>query len=293
MGVRETRDVETADGRRLRVEVAGDCVRVVVVQLGSPEATPVYDRWVEEASARGLTLVAYDRPGYGGSSPQPGRSVADCAADVRAISTAVGFDRCAVWGFSGGGPHALACGALLGDLVAAVAITASWAPLDAAGLDYFGGMPDAARAHYELFLSDRDQWERTGQKVREDVLAETLEEFVEQWSQSSPAVDADAAHGAFGSWLHRSIQGSLKAGPEGWDHDLVAFHCSWGFDPRSISVPVRVWHGSKDAIVPIAHGRWLAAAIPGAQATLSDEDGHLTVAAHRIGEVHDWLAQHL
>jgi pimeloyl-ACP methyl ester carboxylesterase len=132
----------------LRVEVAGDCSRVVVVQLGSPEVTPMYDHWVQDATAQGLTLIAYHRPGYGGSSPQRGRSVADCAADVRAISRAVGFDRCVVWGLSGGGPHALACGALLDDLVAAVATIASWAPLDAPGLDYFAGMPAAAMDDY-------------------------------------------------------------------------------------------------------------------------------------------------
>jgi pimeloyl-ACP methyl ester carboxylesterase len=293
LSVREVRDIETASGGHLRVEVAGDCARVVIVQLGSPEATPMYDRWVEDASARGLTLIAYDRPGYGGSSPQRGRSVADCAADVRAISRAIGFGRCAVWGFSGGGPHALACGALLDGLVAAVGSIASWAPLDAPGLDYFRGMPDAARDEYELFLSDRDGWERTGEELRDDVMAETLEKLVEQWSAHGAAVDAAAVRGEFGPWLHRSIKGSLKPGPEGWRDDTVAFRSPWGFDPASVSVPVRVWHGSEDRIVPITHGRWLAGTIPGAEATLSEEDGHLTVAAHRIGEVHDWLAQHL
>jgi pimeloyl-ACP methyl ester carboxylesterase len=75
--------------------------------------------------------------------------------------------------------------------------------------------------------------------------------------------------------------------------DTVALRSPWGFDPASVSVPVGVWHGLEDRVVPITHGRWLGDTIPGARATLSDEDGHLTVAAHRIGEVHDWLAQHL
>jgi pimeloyl-ACP methyl ester carboxylesterase len=91
--------------------VAGDGDRVVVVHVGSPNAGVLYDYWVEDAAGRGLTLVTYDRPGYGGSTRQPGRTVADCAADVRSISEALGFERCAVWGYSGGGPHALACGA--------------------------------------------------------------------------------------------------------------------------------------------------------------------------------------
>src|SRR5215207_7430744 len=155
----QTRQVATPDRRRLRVEVAGDCRRVVVVQVGSPNAGLLYERWVRDANARGLTLITYDRPGYGGSSPQPGRTVADCAADVRTISEALGFERCAVWGLSGGGPHALACGALLNDLVAAVATIGSPAPFHAPGLDYFAGMSDGSREDIELFLSDRAEWE--------------------------------------------------------------------------------------------------------------------------------------
>ena len=154
--------LEVGDGRRLRVEVVGDGGRVVLVQVGSPNAGLLYDRWVRDAAARGLTLVAYDRPGYGASSAQPGRSVADCAADVRAISEALGFVRCAVWGFSGGGPHALACAALLDDLVAAVATIGSPAPVDAPGLDYLALLSDDARRDRELFDSDRAEWEREG-----------------------------------------------------------------------------------------------------------------------------------
>ena len=85
-----------------------------------------------------------------------------CAEDVRAISEAVGFDRCVVCGLSGGGPHALACAVLLDGLVMAAAAIASWAPLDAPGFDYFAGMSEEARKDYELFLSDRRAWEREG-----------------------------------------------------------------------------------------------------------------------------------
>jgi pimeloyl-ACP methyl ester carboxylesterase len=156
----DIRDTETADGRRPRVEVAGDCA-LAICQVGAQEATPIYDRCVKDATARSLTLIAYDRPGYGRSSPQRTRSVVDCAADVRAISRSIGFGRFVVWGLSGGGPRALACAARLDDLVAAVATIASWAPFDAPGLDYFAGVPDAARDDYELLVSDREACKRT------------------------------------------------------------------------------------------------------------------------------------
>jgi pimeloyl-ACP methyl ester carboxylesterase len=289
----QTRQVETADGRRLRVELAGDGRRVVVVHVGTPNGGVLYDPWVDDAAARGLTLVTYDRPGYGGSSPQPGRTVADCAADVRAISAAVGFGRCAVWGFSGGGPHALACAALLGDLVAAVATIGSLAPLDAPGLDYFAGMPDDTRKDVELFRSDRAEWERNGAGQRDEVLRQSAAELGEEWSAGVSPGDGVLLRSEFGVWLHRAAQAGLAPGGDGWTGDDVAFNSPWGCDLAAIALPVKVWHGRDDRFVPFGHGRWLADTIPGAQSDLRDDDGHLTVAARRIGDVHEWLAQHV
>jgi pimeloyl-ACP methyl ester carboxylesterase len=276
------------------VELAGDCSRVVVVQVGSPNAGVLHEQWVEDAAARGLTLLAYDRPGYGESSPKPGRNVADCAGDVRTIREALGFDRCAVWGFSGGGPHALACAALGHDLVVAAATIGSPAPSDAPGFDYLALLSDDQRRDRELFLSDRAEWEREGREQREQALAWSLEEFAEQWSAGKSPGDRAELQGEFGAWLHRAVRAGLAPGDEGWTEDDIAiFRSPWGFDPASISIPVKVWHGLDDRFVPIEHGRWLAEHIPGARAELRDGDGHLNVAANRIGEVHEWLAQHL
>lgn len=290
----QARHLEAVDGRRLRAEVAGDGRRVVLVQVGSPNAGVLYGDWVEDAAARGLTLIAYDRPGYGGSSRLPGRTVADCVADVRRLSEVVGFERCVVWGFSGGGPHALACGALLDDLVAAVATIGSPAPFDAPGLDLSAGWPDEAQEDHALFLSDRAAWERQGEQQREELLAMSAGELAEEWSAGKSPVDGAVLQGEFGAWLHRAAQAAVASSAEGWTDDDIAWsHSPWGFDPASMSIPVKVWHGREDGFVPFAHGRWLAEAIPGAQAELRDHDGHFTVVAQRIGEVHDWLAQYL
>ena len=290
----QARHLEAVDGRRLRAEVAGDGRRVVLVQVGSPNAGVLYGDWVEDAAARGLTLIAYDRPGYGDSSRLPGRTVADCVADVRRLSEVVGFERCVVWGFSGGGPHALACGALLDDLVAAVATIGSPAPFDAPGLDLSAGWPDEAQEDHALFLSDRAAWERQGEQQREELLAMSAGELAEEWSAGKSPVDGAVLQGEFGAWLHRAAQAAVASSAEGWTDDDIAWsHSPWGFDPASMSIPVKVWHGREDGFVPFAHGRWLAEAVPGAQAELRDHDGHFTVVAQRIGEVHDWLAQYL
>ena len=293
-GSAQVRHVETVDGRRLRAEVAGDGRRVVLVQVGTPNAGVLYRDWVQDAAGRGLTLIAYDRPGYGGSSRRAGRTVADCAADVRRLSEVVGFDRCVVWGFSGGGPHALACGALLDDLVAAVATVGSPAPFDAPGLDFLAGWSDEDREEYELFLSDRAEWKRRGEQEREELLAMSAGELAEQWSAGMSEADGALLHGEFGVWLHGAAQAALASSIDGWaDDDIALFHSSWGFDPASISIPVKVWHGLEDRFVPFEHGRWLAEAIPGAQAEFRDHDGHLAVVAGRIGEVHEWLGQYV
>jgi pimeloyl-ACP methyl ester carboxylesterase len=290
----QIRLVDSEDGRRLRVEVVGDGDRVILAQLGTPNAGVLFDPWVRDAAARSLSLVTYDRPGYGGSSPQPGRIIADCVKDVRAIAAALGFERCAVWGFSGGGPHALACGALAGDLVAAVATIGSPAPPDAPGLDYFAGMSDEARQDIELLRTDRAEWVRVSAEQREASLAMTAAELVDDWSAGKARADGVALRGDFGAWLHRAVQEGMGPAIDGaLDDNVAIFHALWGFELTSIAVPVKVWHGAQDRFVPYSHGRWLAEHIPGAEADLADADGHMTVASERIGDVHEWLARHL
>ncbi len=121
------RTVRTRDGRTLAVEESGDPAgRPVLVHMGTPNSRHLHGPNVRDAAARGLQLISYDRPGYGGSSPQPARTVADCAGDVRTICAELGIDRLATWGISGGGPHVLACAALLPDLVTAAASLARW-----------------------------------------------------------------------------------------------------------------------------------------------------------------------
>ena len=166
------RTVRTPDGRVLAVEEAGDPNgRPVLVHGGTPNSRHLYPPVTIDAAVRGLRLISYDRPGYGGSAPQPGRTVADCAADVRAICAELGIGRLAMWGISGGGPHVLACAALLPGLVTAVASLASLAPLDAEGLDYFAGMGQDNVADIQLFLRDREAARAKAESDREAILA--------------------------------------------------------------------------------------------------------------------------
>jgi pimeloyl-ACP methyl ester carboxylesterase len=168
------RTVHTPDGRLLAVEDRGDPAgRPVLVHHGTPNSKLVirYGLYERDAAERGLRLISYGRPGYGESSPQPGRTVADTAADVRMICTQLGINRLATWGHSGGGPHVLACAALLPDLVTAAASLASLAPFDAEGLDYYAGMGQGNVDDTRLFLTDEAATRKKLDQDREEILA--------------------------------------------------------------------------------------------------------------------------
>ena len=294
------RTVHTPDGRVLAVEEAGDPAgRPVLVHNGTPNSRRLYGPDTRDAAERGLRLIGYDRPGYGGSSPQPGRTVADCADDARAICAALGIDRLAMWGASGGGPHVLACAALLPDLVVAAASIASLAPFDAAGLDYFDGMGQQNIDDTLLVLNDETAARAKTEKDREELLAEPPDDAAESNGDAPGAletllspVDAAALSGELGDYLQASMRDGLAPGSEGWWEDNCMIR-PWGFSLADIKIPFLLLHGRQDRFVPFGHGEWLAARIPGVEARLYDDEGHLSLLQNRVSEVHAWLAERL
>jgi pimeloyl-ACP methyl ester carboxylesterase len=288
----ETRTVSAVDGRALMVEVGGDPLgRVILAHNGTPNTRHLRAPWLDDAAEHGIRLISYDRPGYGGSTPQPGRTVADCAADVRSIAEALGVERLAVWGASGGGPHALACAALLPDLVVAVTALCSIAPYGAAGLDYFSGMGQDNVDDIKLYLRDPGAARAKSHQDRLDLLSLSADQLTEGWKSLLSPVDAAAVTGDLATWLVQGFQDGLATSDEGWWEDGAAHLAPWAFDLDTISIPVQVWHGRQDQFVPVQHGEWLAAHVPGAEALISDVDGHLTLFG-KIPEVHRWLASH-
>jgi pimeloyl-ACP methyl ester carboxylesterase len=257
--------------------------------MGTPNSRLLYGPNVTDAAEHGLRLISYDRPGYGGSTPQPGRTVADCAADVRAICAELGIDRIATWGVSGGGPHVLACAALLPDLVTAAASLASLAPYGAEGLDYFAGMGQENVDDTRLFFTDEAASREKTEKDREEVLATPPEDAAKGMESLLTPTDAAALIGELAEWLVASEQEALAPGIEGWWEDNCMVR-PWEFDLAAIAVPVLLLHGRQDMFVPFSHGEWLAAHIPGVEARLLDDDGHLTLLQNRMPEVHAWLS---
>ncbi|MGN6791946.1 MAG: alpha/beta fold hydrolase [Streptosporangiaceae bacterium] len=285
--------VRTPDGRVLAVEESGDPAgRPVLVHAGTPGSRHLYGPVMRDAAARGLRLISYDRPGYGGSSPQPGRTVADCAGDVRAICAELGIDRLAMWGMSGGGPHVLACAALLPDLVTAAASLASIAPYDADGLDYHAGMGQENVHDDRLFFTDEAAARAKTDEDREQILATPPEDAAKSMESLLTSTDAGVLHGELAEYLTYSTRDALAPGSQGWWDDTCVLR-PWGFDLADIAVSVLLLHGRQDMFVPFGHGEWLAAYSPGVEARLLDDDGHLTLLQNRIPEVHAWLSERL
>jgi pimeloyl-ACP methyl ester carboxylesterase len=287
-------DVTTPDGRTLRVlDVGAADGPVVVAHHGTPSARLLYRAEVDSAADRGLRLIAYDRPGYGGSTPAPDRSVVDAAADVATILDALGVARFATYGGSGGGPHALACAGVLPDRCVAAVTLAGVAPFDAPGLDWLAGMGEGNHAE---FGAAREGRERLTEFCRADAAQITgvqPEDLADAMRPHLSDVDARALTGELAGHMLASVTEALRPGVEGWVDDDLAFLAPWGFDPASIRVPVLIWQGRHDLMVPADHGRWLRANVAGAEGEVLEDEGHLTLMVNRIGDVHAWLRERL
>lgn len=287
-------DVVTPDGRTLRVHEAGtEGGRAVVWHAGTPGGRTLYPRFVELAAERGARLIGYDRPGYGGSDPDPGRTVADATGDVLAVAEALDFGRFVTLGVSGGGPHALACAALLGDRLAAAAALASLAPSSAPGLDFTAGMGEGNVAEFGKALAGRAELQPFVDELRPELLASTPEEVGVVLASILSPPDLEVFDGAVAKHMVRMMRSALERSGEGWIEDDLAFTADWGFSLADIRVPVLLLQGEQDLMVPRDHGRWLAQAIPGVDARLLPDDGHLTLAHRRMPEILDWLLERL
>ncbi len=288
------RTITTPDGRALRVFEAGDPEgRPILAIYGTPSGGTIYEPHAADARSRGIRLVTFDRAGYGGSDPRPGRVVADVVEDVAAIADSLGLARFGVWGVSGGGPHALACAALLSERVPAVASLASVAPYDAPGLDWTEGMGEDNIVEFNATLAGREAITPYELAHREAFAQAAPDDLRTQWASLLSPVDAAVATADVAAFLLENVNEALAPGVDGWVDDDLAFVAPWGFDVADIGIPVLLLHGEHDRFVPPSHFRWLAGRIPGVDARLSSEDGHLTLTEHRVPEVHAWLLEHL
>lgn len=285
-------DVLLPDGRTLHAFDGGDPDgHLVVYHHGTPTSGRLSDERSRDAGEQGLRLVGYDRAGYGGSTRHEGRSVADVTGDVAALADALGAERFFTWGVSGGGPHALACAALLGDRVIAAASIASVAPFDV-DLDFLDGMGQENIDELSAAVEGPEALGSYLSSQRADLLSASPEQLREVMASVLPDIDKAVLTGEFAQFLHGAMTYGLQKSYDGWLDDDLAFVKPWGFDVAAIGIPFLVLQGELDLMVPFAHGTWIASQLPAACVQLSPYEGHLSLVA-KVPEVHEWLLQHI
>lgn len=269
------------DGGRVEYLDAGPPAApdLLLFHVGTPSAAIVYPGFVAAATDRGLRTATYSRGGFGRSSRRPGRSVADEAAIAAALADRLGYERFFTVGWSGGGPVALACAALLPDRVRACLTMASPAPRQEAGTAWDAWVPVDQRRDWDVLASD-DQ----------SALLDDFQAQVTIFSQITPAglsslggppdmrALAYRHEQEIAPYLTRSLRRAVLQGFAGYLDDNIAQARAWGFRVADIRVPVVVRHGELDRLVDVEHGRWLAATIPGARGVFLRDAGHGSVA---------------
>lgn len=267
-----------ADGRDLDVLESGPRDgKALVFHHGTPGSCVPFRAMVAAAHQLGLRLVTTSRPGYGDSTRHPGRSVADVAADTAAVLDAVGAERCLVAGWSGGGPHALACAARLADRVDAALVIAGVAPCPAEGLDWMAHMGEDNVVEFSKAIEGETALRPFLNEAREQLRHATAADIVTAMDSLLPAVDRALLTGEMGEDMAANFHEGLRVGADGWLDDDMAFVKPWGFSLAEVAAPTLLWQGTADLMVPVGHGQWLAERIPGVVAHIEDSEGHLSI----------------
>jgi len=280
---------QTADGRTLAYVERGNADGVpVIVCHGTPGSRLTRHPDSELYARHGVRMIVYDRPGYGRSDPQPGRSVADAAADIETITDSLELDRFAVVGGSGGAPHALACGALLGDRVLRVGALVTPAPSDRSDFDFFEGLAEINVKEFGAALEGQEAIDAYLQPFV-DELRRNPDAVIDEIASELPEVDrAIVSREEFRTIMRESFGEAVRQGSRGWADDDLAFAKSWGFEPEDVQAEVRLWQGELDVLAPRTHGEYVASRLPNARFELLEGGGHFLDEEWAV--VLDWLA---
>jgi len=300
----ERRRIAMPDGRSIEVLIAGPPDGLpLVLHEGTPVGLVLYPPTVQAAGERGLRTILTARPGYEASTPRPGRRVVDVAADIAAVLDELGADTFVTLGWSGGGPHTLACAAALPGRCLAAASIAGVAPYTARGLDWPAGMGPENVEEFEAAIAGEARLTEFLDSAAVTFSALTGASVAESLGGLVIEADKAALTGEYADYIANALRAALNSGIAGWRDDDLAFTKDWGFAlgwdtpadapagyPRGTpAAPVAIWQGDQDQMVPYAHGQWLAANIPGARVHLMPGEGHLSLTVSSFGLILDDL----
>ena len=278
--------IRLADGRRLGVAYHGDPAGdPVFVCHGTPASRLGHDFTDAAARQRRLRIICLDRPGIGLSDPKPDRTVGGFADDVAAVADQLGHERFAVLGYSGGGPYALACGARLPDRVTVSVLMAGVGPLDRPGAREGLGKTDL-----QLVTMIERHPRRASLFLRLMVRGARIspKSAVKSFRKEVSAVD-QAAIDEIGPGMLAFFVEAFRQGPAGPILDYKLWAEPWDFALEDVAVPVHIWQGTDDNLVPMGHAEDMARRIPNSTLHPLPRTGHVSIQGH-IGEILDSVA---
>jgi pimeloyl-ACP methyl ester carboxylesterase len=282
------------DGRVLDVHLGGDETGVpLLLHHGTPSDSTTFADWHHDCRERGLRLICASRGGYATSSRSPGRTVAQVAHDSAELLDQLGHTTFVTAGWSGGGPHALACAAVLPDRCVAAATLAGVGPYGEPDLDFDEGMGPENVEEFGAALHGEPTLRNWMAEFGEPFRGVTGADIADALGGLVPEIDKQVLTGGYAEQMAASSRRALEHGLDGWIDDDLAFTSPWGFELGTIDVPVTVWQGDLDLMVPFAHGRWLARHLPRATARMVPGHGHISLVTQYRTEILDELQTHL
>lgn len=204
--------------------------------------------------------------------------------DVSSVLDHLGVRRYVSMGWSGGGPHALACRALHPNRCLGAVVVSGLAPVDLAGFDFFEGMGEENASSFRMALEDPPSLRSHLESMQPTYAAISSDQIISSMETLLPAIDRQHLTGDYGDFVAAALRRGTVGGVEGWLDDTLAFTRPWGFDLQDLD-RVSIWHGSEDLMVPFSHGQALAEACGSARPYLLHGEGHLSLFVGRLSEI--------
>ena len=283
-----------ANGNRIDYfDFNSDATDVLIYHPGTPAAGPITEEVANAALKHNFRILQLIRPGYGQSTREPGRTVADVARITAELADHLEVDRFVSMGWSGGGPHVLATVALLPERCMAGMCLAGVGMYGQDDLDFLAGMGEDNVDEFGAAASGEPALRTYLEPIGEYLKTITGETIVDSMRSLLPPVDQEALTGEHGDEMAGVFRWAVSTGVDGWLDDDIAFANPWGFELSQIVNPLTVWQGSEDLMVPFEHGKWLAKHIPNADVQLIQGEGHLSIGTRALDEGFAFLRSHI
>ncbi len=256
-------------------------------EYGDPAGTPVFffhgspgsrlQRHPDASIAAGLgaRIITIDRPGYGLSDFQPGRTLLDWPADVSQLADALHIDQFAAIGLSGGGPYLLACAYAMPERLSSAHVISGMGPLDEPDA-LEGSMPSMRLG---LGIARRAPWlARLALEPAARILRLNPIAAKKLLPVSMPKADKEAfAQPDIQAIDRQDLAEAYRKGGQALHWEVVTLTRPWGFRLEDIHTKIHLWHGEEDTTVPPNLARYVARSLPDCEPRFYPGEGHTLI----------------